>query len=162
MLLTSTGAQLEEIVKIVLSEIGFSLIEPEKGRSDIIAKYKNIDIVAEIKGVSKSAAEKHAAQLEKWVSKFIEENDKVPKALLIVNGFCEMPIQKRPTSIFPDQMMSYSTARNHILISTTQLLCLYIDTKLNNDCIEEKVEVLLSTVGVYQKYENINEFLKFE
>ena len=138
------------------------MIETEKGRSDIIAKYKDIDIVAEIKGVSKSAAEKHAAQLEKWVSQFIEENGKEPKALLIVNGFCEIPVQERHESVFPNQMLSYSTVRNHILISTTQLLCLYIDIKLNNSCLEEKIEELLSTVGVYKKYENINEFLKFE
>ena len=58
-----------------------------KGRSDIIAKYGEVAIVAEIKGVTKSAAEKHAAQLEKWVAQYIEENEVSPKGMLIVNGF---------------------------------------------------------------------------
>ena len=79
MLLSATGEYLEEIVKVVLSEIGFTLVESEKGRSDIIAKFNDIDVVAEIKGVTKSAAEKHAAQLEKWVSQFIEEYEITPK-----------------------------------------------------------------------------------
>lgn len=69
-LITSSGDQLEEKIKLVLSEFGFLLFEAEKGRSDIIARYREIDIVVEIKGVTKSAAEKHAAQLEKWVAQF--------------------------------------------------------------------------------------------
>lgn len=64
LLLTSSGTTLEEIVKQVLDELGFTILEAEKGRSDIIAKYGEVAIVAEIKGVTKSAAEKHAAQLE--------------------------------------------------------------------------------------------------
>ena len=75
LLLTSSGTTLEEIVKQVLDELGFTILEAEKGRSDIIAKYGEVAIVAEIKGVTKSAAEKHAAQLEKWVAQYIEENE---------------------------------------------------------------------------------------
>ena len=62
-LITASGTPLEEAVQEILKEIGFSLYEVEKGRSDIIGQYESTDIVAEIKGVSKSAAEKHAAQL---------------------------------------------------------------------------------------------------
>lgn len=159
-ILTSTGEQLETIVKTILSEIGFTLSKPERGRSDIVAKYQGIDVVAEIKGVSKSAAEKHAAQLEKWVSLFIEENDRKPKPILIVNGFYDKPIHEREEAVFPDQMIQYSTVRNHALISTTQLLCLYIDVKTNPDVLEERIMELLSTVGIYQHYDNITEYLK--
>ena len=45
-LLTATGKPLELIVKKVLKEIGFELLETEENRSDVIAKYKNMDIVA--------------------------------------------------------------------------------------------------------------------
>ena len=150
---------MEEIVKLVLSELSFDLIEAERGRSDVIAKWLEFDIVAEIKGVSKSAAEKHAAQLEKWVAQFIEENGHSPKPLLIVNGFCDIPVLSRTEDVFPHQMLKYCEARGHVLITTTQLLCLYIETKNTPSLLKERLEELLSTVGIYQRYQNIKDFL---
>lgn len=160
-LLTSSGGQLEWIVKNVLTELGFVLVESEPGRSDIIAKYNNIDIVAEIKGVTKSAAEKHAAQLEKWVAQFIEEKNKQPKPLLIVNGFCDTPILDRDEDVFPDQMLKYSMARGHILVDTTQLLCLYIEAKNDPTVLQDRIAGLLATVGIYKKYKNLKEYILF-
>lgn len=159
-LITSSGNQLEEIVKLVLSELGFALFETEKGRSDIIARYHELDIVVEIKGVTKSAAEKHAAQLEKWAAQFTEENKYAPKPLLIVNGFCDTPLLQRVEDVFPNQMMKYCEARNHALITTTQLLCLYIETRSNPSCLNEKINELLSTVGIYHQYQDITNFIK--
>ncbi len=159
-LLTETGTSLEGIAKKVLLEIGFKLHETESGRSDIIASYKDQNIVAEVKGVTKSAAEKHAAQLEKWVSQFIEENEVTPKALLIVNAFKDTPVFERTEDVFPKQMLKYSEAREHALISTTQLLFLYIEIITNPDKKDDLIAELLSTVGVYNKYENITEYLK--
>ena len=163
-LITSTGKPLEEITKYVLNEIGFQILKSEVGRSDVIANYKNkdceIDIVAEIKGVTKSAAEKHAAQLEKWVAQFIEENERLPKALLIVNAYCDLPVFERIEDVFPNQMLKYCESRGHALISTTQLLCLFIDIKNNPDLADEKINELLNTVGVYNKYTDLNAYLK--
>lgn len=158
--LTASGDVLEEIINQVLSELGFVLSDTELGRDDIIAKYNDIDVVAEIKGVKKSAAEKHAAQLEKWASTFLEKNEHEAKPILIVNGYCEMPLQERKEPVFPAQMLPFSTARNHALISTTQLLCLYIETKNNPSCKEERIAELLNTVGVYERYENIYDYIK--
>ncbi|MBQ3202265.1 MAG: hypothetical protein IJB36_01325 [Clostridia bacterium] len=158
-LLTASGTPLEEIVKNTLSEIGFTLHQCEVGRSDIIATYHDVDIVAEIKGVSKSAAEKHAAQLEKWVSQFVEEHEHSPKAMLIVNGYCDTPLTERTEAVFPDQMLRYCTAREHVLITTTQLLCLYIEIKNNPSCAEERIKELLSCVGKYQRYSDYQSYL---
>ena len=158
-LLTASGPVLEEIVKDVLISLGFTLKQTQKGRSDIVAEYNNINIVAEIKGVSKSAAEKHAAQLEKWVAEFIEENDKVPKPLLIINGFCNTPIDERTEDVFPNQMLKYCNSREHALITTTQLLCLFIEITQNPECANERLSELLSCVGVYQRYKDTNAYL---
>ena len=162
LLLTASGGLLEEITKKVLGELGFSILETEKGRSDIVAKYGDIGIVAEIKGVSKSAAEKHAAQLEKWVSQYIEENENSPKALLIVNGFCDIPVAERTEEIFPHQMLKYCEARGHALITTTQLLCLYIDAHRDPACKDDRVNELLSCVGKYEHYHDICEYFDFK
>lgn len=159
LLITSSGTTLEEIAKNVMREIGFEIFDSERGRSDIIAKYGEVGIVAEVKGVSKSAAEKHAAQLEKWVSQYIEKNEQMPKAMLIVNGFCDTPIIERNEEVFPDQMLKYCVARGHILITTTQLLCLYLEIKQNPACKEERINELLTAVGKYNRYQDTSPFI---
>ncbi len=161
-LITASGTPLEEVVQETLREIGFVLSETEVGRSDIIASYNGIDIVAEIKGVSKSAAEKHAAQLEKWVAQFIEEKEHSPKPILIVNGYCDTPLSERGEGIFPNQMLKYCEARGHALITTTQLLCLYIEIKKNPTCAEERITELLSCVGKYKRYLDYNNYIRLE
>lgn len=160
LLLTSSGTTLEEIVKQVLDELGFTILEAEKGRSDIIAKYGEVAIVAEIKGVTKSAAEKHAAQLEKWVAQYIEENEVLPKGMLIVNGFCDMPLDERLADVFPQQMLKYCVSRGHVLLTSTQLLCLYIEVCKNPICKEERITELLSCVGKYERYRETKDYLK--
>ena len=159
LLITATGGLLEEITKKVLGELGFSILDTERGRSDIIAEYGDYGVVAEIKGVSKSAAEKHAAQLEKWASQYIEENDRLPKPLLIVNAFCDVPVFERSEDAFPDQMLRYCEARGHALITTTQLLCLYIETQRDPECRDDRIKELLSCVGKYDRYQDIHEYL---
>lgn len=158
-LLVYSSEKLENIVKEVLVELGFDLTKSPKNRSDIIAYYNNKGIVAEVKGVTKSAAEKHAAQLEKWVSEYIVENGESPyKAVLIVNAYCDKPLKDRGET-FPNQMLKYCTNRSHCLISTTQLLCLYIECKQNPDVKDERIEELLTTTGLYERYKEYNNFI---
>ncbi|MCH5304436.1 MAG: hypothetical protein J1E41_06195, partial [Ruminococcus sp.] len=159
LLVTATGAVLEEIVKKVLTELGLAIEESEKGRSDIIATYDGLDIVCEIKGVAKSAAEKHSAQLEKWAALFYSDFGRVPKSLLIVNSYCNLPIFEREEPAFPDQMLDYAVARKHCLLTTVQLLCLFIDVIQNPDLKEERIKELLNTVGIYNRYKDPNLFL---
>ena len=144
------------IMETIRAKHRFTIWEKEDFR---VAKYEEKDIVIEIKGVRKSAAEKHAAQLEKWASLCFEEQGKLPKALLIVNAFCNSPISERNEDIFPHQMLKYSKARGHALISTTQLLCLYIEVRSNPECKKERIKELISTIGVYFRYKNIGEYL---
>ena len=151
-LLTSSGKTLEAIVKRVLKELGFTLFETEENRTDVIAKYKDRDVVFEIKGVKHSAAEKNAAQLEKWVSEFISVNNKIPKAVLIVNGYYELPITERNEPIFPNQILKFYKGREHCLLSTYQLLKMFIDIKENPSKSDDLINELLNTIGVYEKY----------
>ena len=100
---------LEDQVSKVLEEIGFTIIDWPEGRDDIIVSYNALSAVIEVKGVKKSAAEKHAAQLEKWVSNYYETNEKPAKGILIVNAFCDTPLEDRTEEAFPKQMLPYST-----------------------------------------------------
>ena len=152
-LLTTSGKSLEKIVNRVLKEIGFELFKTEENRSDLIAKYKDIDIVAEIKGLTKSAGEKNSAQLEKWASEFMEKNGKEPKSILIVNGYYELPLSERKEVIFPNQMLNYAKKKEQCLLSTYQLLRLFVDVKEHPENRDNLIMELLETVGIYNKYQ---------
>ncbi|MBF4692020.1 hypothetical protein [Fusibacter ferrireducens] len=152
LLFTGTGRSLEIKVNEVLSEIGFSVVEGETGRDDLIIKYDDKIAVVEIKGVSKSAAEKHAAQLEKWVSGYIAEKEVSPKGILIVNAFKDLPLSERIEEFFPKQMIKYSSSRNHCLLSGIQLLGIYyhiLDHPSDKEIIISKI---FNTSGVFDGF----------
>lgn len=124
-LFTGTGTYLENIVSIVFKELGFNVSEGVPGRDDLILEYKDHAAVVEVKGVSKSAAERHAAQLEKWVSEYIISKDRKPKGFLVVNAYKDIPLEERNEKAFPDQMMNFSTSRDHCLLTGLDLLAIY-------------------------------------
>lgn len=158
-LFTGSGRALEIQVAKVFEELGFNVEEGLPGRDDLIISWKDKVSVVEVKGVSKSAAEKHAAQLEKWVSTYFESNDLMPKGILVVNAFKDVVLDKRVEDDFPSQMITYSEKRDHCLISGLQLLCLYIDCLKNPEKKEECLNELLNTNGIYDKY-NWKEIIK--
>jgi len=159
-LFTSTGHQLENIVKDVLAKLGFEILPSDSRRSDVIAKYQNQDIVAEVKGVKKSATEEYARQLEAWNSDFWRETKRVAKCILIVNGFMDKKLEERNEPVFPDPMLKYCIGHEQCLISTTQLLCLFIEITENPECKDERINELLTTVGVYNRYPDYTKFIK--
>lgn len=152
-LITETGGSLENIVRKVLDELGFQLEEVEANRTDIIGKYKGIPVVFEIKGLTKSAGERNAAQLEKWISEYHVQTGIKPKGVLLVNAFRNKPLKERTELVFPEQMLKYSTCREHCLISSIQFLCLFIECKKNKKNKDKIIRDFLETIGVYNKYD---------
>lgn len=116
-----SGRALELEVRTVLEMMGGEVTEPEPGRDDWKVRFPEGDAVVEVKGVGKSAAEKHAAQLEKWVASAMDDDGKTPKGLLIVNTWRNTPLSERTGEDFPAQMIPYCRARNHCLITGLQL-----------------------------------------
>lgn len=155
-LLTETGNSLENIVRKVLSELEFQLEEIEANRTDIIGEYKGIPVVFEIKGLTKSAGERNAAQLEKWVSEYHVQTGTKPKGVLLVNAFRNKPLRERTELVFPKQMLDYSISREHCLISSVQFLCLFIECKKNKKNKDKIIKEFLNTIGVYSKYDEEN------
>ncbi|MCM3783173.1 restriction endonuclease [Neobacillus mesonae] len=153
LLFTSSGTYLEKIVGKIFTELGFDVTEGIPGRDDLILEYNGRIAVVEVKGVTKSAAEKHAAQLEKWVSEYITNKEKVPKGILIVNAFKDTPLQERNEKPFPDQMMNYSNNRNHCLLTGLDLLSLYSFVQENPEQKEEVINSLFNTCGHFNKYD---------
>lgn len=160
LLLTSTGEELEKSVTRIFEELGFESKSREHNRVDRIFEYGSNEFVVEIKGVNKSAKEAHAAQLEKWVSEYIIEKNKKPKPILVVNAWRKQELSKRTEQSFPNQMVEYATNRRQCLLSTTQLLCLFLDIKKNPKKKDALLKEMFETNGIYCKYENPNAFLK--
>ena len=130
-LFLGSGRILELEVRKVLELLGGMVTEPEPGRDDWKVSFPEGDAVIEVKGVSKSAAEKHAAQLEKWVATALEETGKAPKGVLVVNTWRDLPLTRRTEEDFPSQMLPYSESRSHCLITGLQLLIVRNDIETN-------------------------------
>jgi hypothetical protein len=160
-LICGQGVALENQVGTILKEIGFKVEPGPEGRDDLIIEYEGKVAVVEIKGVSKSAAERHAAQLEKWVSEYQLTNEKKCKGFLIINPYHNVPLDERKES-FPTQMIDYSAKRGHCLITSLQLLGLYLKIVEDPSQKEQLIASLFDTDGVYQEFSDYNSFLLSE
>lgn len=149
LLFTGTGRSLEVQVSKVFKELGFMVSEGVPGRDDLILSYNDKVAVVEIKGVTKSAAEKHAAQLEKWASEYLASNEIAPKGILIVNAFKDTPLIDRTEAAFPAQMLKYCESRDHCLLTGVQLINIYFYFKQHPETKDAIIESIFNTKGVY-------------
>lgn len=149
-LFLGTGRALEIQVKEVLEMLGGSVSEPELGRDDWKVEFAERRAVVEVKGVAKSAAEKNAAQLEKWVAGEMEETGVAPKGILIVNTWRELELEKRTEADFPSQMIPYSAGREHCLITGLQLFIIRAEVEADPSKAEFWRQKILKTSGVLE------------
>jgi hypothetical protein len=147
LLVAGSGTPLELAVADALQILGFELQSVVPGRTDIRATRKGIHIVVETKGVAKSAAESHCAQLEKWVAEEkIEERE--AKGVLVINAWLNKPPIERIQPAFPSQMLQYAQQRNHCLLTGLQLLNLARTALAQPDRKDELAALILGTTGV--------------
>lgn len=149
-LFLGTGRALELEVKSVLELLGGVVTEPLPGRDDWRVTFPEGDAVVEVKGVTKSAAEKHAAQLEKWVAGAMEETGNLPKGILVVNTWRELQLSERTKVDFPTQMLPYCQGRNHCLVTGLQLFVIQADIEKDSNRAEYWRSRILETAGPIQ------------
>lgn len=161
-LLSGTGNSLEEAVSNIFKSLGIEILETEINRDDLIIKYKGRIAVVEIKGVTKSATEEHAMQLEKWVTEYSLEKKIVPKGILIVNTFRDLELSKRTGIDFPDQMKKFSLKRDHCLLTATQLLGLYYDCINHPQNKDTILNSIFETIGELSEYKDWQKFIEMK
>jgi hypothetical protein len=162
-LITGTGAALERAVDRALIDIGFEVEPGAPGRTDRIIRRKRRVAVVEIKGKSKSASEKDAAQLEKWKSEYHAEHGRLPKGLLIVNAWRGKPLSERDAPAFPNQMLDFAVnQRKQCLLTTTQLLGLWNVAEKSKARADKLAKMLLDCEGVFPGFGDWQEFLEFD
>lgn len=154
-----SGSTLENVVRKVFEEIGFSILQPSSNRDDIIMKWNDRVIIAEIKGLNKSAAEKNSAQLEKWVVTYFSEHGIQPKGFLVVNTFRDSPLTERKFDSFPNQMLDFATRREHCMFTTLQLCCLLIYIRRNPENREAAIIKLITTVGIFEDFQDWSNYI---
>ncbi|WP_322410643.1 hypothetical protein [Microbacterium invictum] len=143
----SSGTSLEDQVRRAFEVLGFTVLEAQRGRSDLRLQWETERVVVEVKGLSKSAAEKNAAQLEKWVAEEMADGV-TAKGVLVVNTWREKAPDQRGTD-FPDQMVPYATARSHCLLTSLQLLTVARDVSDGKTDAASAARAILSTTGVF-------------
>lgn len=146
-LFLGTGRALELEVRAVLELLGGIVTDPEPGRDDWRVKFPEGPLVVEVKGVSKSAAEKHAAQLEKWVAGHFESTGVMAKGVLVANTWKDVPLGDRSDQDFPSQMLPYSTSRGHCLMTGLELFVIRALVEADENAAPEWRKKILATAG---------------
>lgn len=152
-LISAQGAALEAQCKRAFELLGFESLESEPGRADLRLEHEGQVIVVEVKGVTKSGAESHAAQLEKWVATELEHGV-TAKGVLVVNGWRHVPPFERTQANFPDQMVKYSTNRDHCLVSGLQLLVMARYVLEDESKAKEFRDLLVQTSGRLSQHDD--------
>lgn len=147
-LFLGTGRTLELEVKKVLELLGGVVTDPQPSRDDWKVSFPEGDAVVEVKGVVKSAAEKQAAQLEKWVATALEDTGEQPKGLLVVNTWREIMLEDRTKDDFPSQMLPYCESRAHCLVTGLQLLVIRGEVERSPDRAAFWRRAILQTSGI--------------
>lgn len=148
-LVTACDTELEEIVKNIFVELGFTILKFGGNEEDILMEYESTIFIVEIKGLDKSAAEKNAAQTAKWIANYFAETGEKPKGLLIVNAFKNKLLEDRQET-FPNQMVKYSAQQEICLLSTIQLLNIYYLIKDNPSERKKMIDSIIKTNGIFK------------
>lgn len=158
-LFTGTGPALETQARRAFERLGCEVEEGDTGRADLLIRSGDRVAVVEVKGLTKSAKESDAAQLEKWVSIHLEREGIQPKGILVVNAFVETELRDRTEASFPDQMLDYCLSRGHCLLTGGQLL--KASTQASNDPVVATalVDSIFDCVGIYDRYQDWAETL---
>lgn len=150
-LITGSGKDFERAVERVFVALGADIHPADEGRTDLRMTLASEAVVVESKGKKASAAEGDAAQLEKWVALEVADGRPRPKAVLAVNAFREASLGTR-SEAFPDQMLRYSTSREHCLITGWQLLAAFTEVARRPEAADEIARAILNTTGRFARY----------
>jgi len=158
---SGTGATLEHAAKLAFEELGFTIMPAEPNRDDIIMTRGDQTIIVEVKGLTKSAGEKNAGQLQKWLGGYMADHGVEAKGILLVNAFREMPLNERTQDAFPAQMIPFATRTDQCLLTTTELCSLLLHCRKHPEEKDAILDDLLSTVGIYNKYNQWDQYIEF-
>ncbi|MER5417814.1 hypothetical protein [Streptomyces virginiae] len=155
-LLYASGDDLESQVMEAFRLLGFEAESGPEDRADILLRLNGRVAVVEVKGLNGSAAEKNAAQLEKWISEEMLSGAGKPKGILVVNAYRQIPPEGRKKPTFPHQMVTFCTPREHCLVSTSQLLSMARKVMDDPSLAPSIAESLMGATGVLAGWDDVS------
>jgi hypothetical protein len=158
LLLSANGTELEQAVLDAFVELGFTAKPGPQGRDDLELVFRGELGVAEVKGVEASAAEAHANQLEKWLSERRMDGQDVKKGILVVNAYRRQAPNSRPAA-FPDNVIRFSTKRDHSLLSTTQLFNMVLLARADSGSRDTSAVAIWNAIGLVEGFVDANQNL---
>ncbi len=160
-LLCRHGMLLQDAVRSVFRLLGLGAENGPEGQEDLRFVENQNHFVVEVKGLKKSAAESHVAELHKHRSAYEATNGVKAKAVLILNPWRELPLEERDTSSqrnFPDNVLKKANLFEVALLTTQQLFvayCQMLEGKFDKD---EFIQKLMKTNGVFEGLDEIEKY----
>lgn len=154
--LWGTGQYLEDIISEMFSELGCKVYAPQDRTVDLVIEYNDFYAVLEIKGVTGSCKLKYSRQLENWVT--AHEVKEMPKGIMVINTFRDIEPNQRDQKDFPDNVVDFSIARDHCLLTGIDLLNIYLTCLNEEDKIEQILTEMFTCVGVFSS-DNVNKYI---
>jgi hypothetical protein len=156
-LFTDEGPSLRHAVATALKAMGFDVQPGQRGKDEIVVTLGQAVAVVVTKGRTKAASEADAVELDKAVQRYFKAHDVMPKGILVVNGFRDLPLHDRREAVFPPAMHGYARNRGQCLITGLQLLCLQFEGR-NPEHGPRARNELLHSVGPFARFRG-NEWL---
>ncbi len=160
LLFTAQGNTLEKQVREAFEFLGFQVCEGSPGRTDLRLRWRGKKAVVEVKGLTKSASERNAAQLEKWVAEEVIASGGAPKGILVANVWRTTPLSTRVQQPFPDQMIPFSKSRGHCLMTGLQLLAMVQACRTDPSLAETICDTIMDTVGVLSGWSDVTQIFE--
>lgn len=156
-LFTDEGPSFRHAVATALKAMGFDVQPGPRGKDEIVITLGQAVAVVVTKGRTRAASEADAVELDKAVQRYFKATDVMPKGILVVNGFRDLPLHDRREAVFPPAMHGYARNRGQCLITGLQLLCLQHEARHPEHGPRARNE-LLHAVGPFASFRG-NEWL---
>jgi hypothetical protein len=150
-LFTDEGPSFRHAVATALKGMGFDVQPGQRGKDEIVATLGQAVAVVVTKGRTKAANDADAVELDKAVLRYFKAHEVMPKGILVVNGFRDLPLHDRRDAVFPPAMHGYARNRGQCLITGLQLLCLQHEARHTEHGSRARNE-LLHTVGPFTRF----------
>jgi hypothetical protein len=140
-LLYVSSFELEDLVAECLSLLGATIKPARYSQEEFVMELGDAVFLAECKGVSKSISLQHFRQLQDYVLKYEEDEQKAGKGILFGNAWRDLPPSERDTKdkpIFPGNVIDRAKQFGVSLVSTVDLFdvfCRFLNKEVSGEAI---------------------------
>ena len=127
-LLFASGTQLEKVFARCLENLGGKVAPAKYSQEEFVLQFEGSILLAECKGIAKSAALTHVRQLMDYILKYEEDEGASGKGVLLVNAWKDLAPQDRnlqDTLTFPPNVIDRATSMGIALVSSVDFFKAY-------------------------------------